>query len=103
MLDMSLIMNENNERLTGRISKLVESGGYGFIASPEKKFTKIFFHWSSLPDNVNFMELHKGQHVTFECSKYINREGTDKGWRATNILLEDEFKGIKEADTERIS
>jgi cold shock CspA family protein len=94
-------MNDT-ERLTGRITKLMEGGGYGFIASPEKKFTKIFFHWSSLPNDVNFLDLKKGQHVTFECSKYISEDGEDKGWRATKILLEDELKGIKEADVERI-
>lgn len=77
-------------RITGRITKLnSEDGqGWGFINSPSKKFTRIYFHWSALEPSVNFLELKIGDMLEFECMKYIDKiTGDDKGFRAFKIKV----------------
>lgn len=73
-------INEPEDRKTGRIIKLSDDG-WGFISSKEIKFTRIFFHWTSLKQNtLNFTQLKTGMQVEFTA-----REIADKGWRAIKI------------------
>ena len=74
------------KRIRGKIIK-VSPGGWGFISSKEIKFTRIFFHWTSLrQDTVKFADLKNGMKVEFTP---IEVEG--KGWRAIKInILPDE-------------
>lgn len=70
------------KRVMGKIIK-VSDGGWGFISSREVKFTRIFFHWTSLKQNtVNFTELKNGMKVEFTP---VEVEG--KGWRAIKIVV----------------
>lgn len=72
-----------DRRVTGKIIKISEDGGWGFISSKEVKFTRIFFHWTSLKQNtINFTELKNGMKVEFTP---IEVEG--KGWRAIKIVV----------------
>lgn len=74
------------KRLPGKIYKLVENKGYGFISSHEIPFTRIFFHWSQLsPETLNFTKLHKGMAVTF-----VPIELKERGWQALKIRVEPE-------------
>ena len=67
-------------RVRGKIIKVSE-GGWGFISSIDIKFTRIFFHWTSLKqDTLKFTELKNGMKVEFTP---IEVEG--KGWRAIKI------------------
>lgn len=69
-------------RVTGKIIKISDEG-WGFISSKEVKFTRIFFHWTSLKQNtINFTELKNGMKVEFTP---IEVEG--KGWRAIKIVV----------------
>jgi cold shock CspA family protein len=64
-----------DERVTGKIIKL-HPGGWGFISSKDIKFTRIFFHWSSLRQNTkNFTELKVGMRVEFTPSKARDNQG----------------------------
>ena len=74
-----------DKRVAGKIIK-VSDQGWGFITSKEIKFTRIFFHWTSLKqDTKKFTELKNGQKVEFTP---VEVEG--KGWRAIKIkVLED--------------
>lgn len=68
-------------RVVGKIIKVSGEGGWGFISSKEIKFTRIFFHWTSLKqDTLKFQELKNGMKVEFTP---IEVEG--KGWRAIKI------------------
>ena len=75
MTDTVLVAN----RLTGRITR-VDPRGWGFVASEDKPFTRIFFHWSALRPKHEFLSLQKGQFVSFELINY-----KDRGWRARDI------------------
>jgi cold shock CspA family protein len=67
-------------RAHGKIIKVSESG-WGFISSKDIKFTRIFFHWTSLKqDTLKFQELKNGMKVEFTP---IEVEG--KGFRAIKI------------------
>ena len=67
-------------RVKGKIIKVSE-GGWGFISSKDIKFTRIFFHWTSLKqDTLKFTELKNGMKVEFTP---IEVEG--KGFRAIKI------------------
>jgi len=76
------------ERIEGTISKIFDEegkGGFGFIASRAKPYTRIFFHWTALlPNTLNFKELTKGTKVRFDLVKF-----EDKGWRAIKIEVID--------------
>lgn len=82
-------LNESNEpvkpqekRITGKIIKISDDG-WGFISSKEIKFTRIFFHWTSLKqDTIKFQELRNGMKVEFTPV-----EVQDKGWRAIKIKV----------------
>lgn len=81
-------------RVVGKIIK-VSPDGWGFISSKEIKFTRIFFHWTSLrQDTLNFVNLKNGQRVEFTP---IEIEG--KGTRAIKIkVIEEEPIEIEEAE-----
>lgn len=69
-------------RVVGKIIKVSE-GGWGFISSKEIKFTRIFFHWTSLrQDTKKFDQLKNGDRVEFTP---IEVEG--KGTRAIKIKV----------------
>lgn len=70
------------KRVKGKIIK-VSDDGWGFISSKEIKFTRIFFHWTSLKqDTVKFQDLKNGMKVEFTPV-----EVADKGWRAIKIRV----------------
>ncbi len=73
-------------RVKGKIIK-VSDEGWGFISSKDIKFTRIFFHWTSLKqDTLKFQDLKNGMKVEFTPV-----EVQDKGWRAIKIrVLKDE-------------
>lgn len=77
------------ETATGRIMGLSEKG-FGFISSPDIKFTRIFFHWTALkPNTLNFTQLKLGMHVRFEPKNI-----PDKGIRAIKIeVIQNESEG----------
>lgn len=79
-----------DKRIVGKIIKVQHEKGWGFIASKEIPFTRIFFHWTSLnQDTAHFTELKKGMEVEFTPI-----ELTDKGVRAIKIdVLEPELPG----------
>jgi cold shock CspA family protein len=71
-----------DKRVTGKIIKVSEEG-WGFISSKDIKFTRIFFHWTSLKQGTrNFKDLKNGMKVEFTP---VEVEG--KGFRAIKILV----------------
>lgn len=71
-----------DKRIIGKIIK-VSDEGWGFISSKEVKFTRIFFHWTSLKqDTLKFQDLKNGMKVSF-----VAVEVQDKGWRAIKIMV----------------
>lgn len=72
-------------RVIGKIIKISDEG-WGFISSKEIKFTRIFFHWTSLrQDTHKFTELANKMLVEFTP---IEVEG--KGTRAIKIKVIEE-------------
>lgn len=72
----------DEKRVKGKIIK-VSDEGWGFISSKEIKFTRIFFHWTSLKqDTLKFQDLKNGMKVEFSPV-----EVQDKGWRAIKIRV----------------
>jgi len=71
-----------DKRVKGKIIKVSEQG-WGFISSKDIKFTRIFFHWTSLKqDTLKFQELKNGMKVEFTPVEVEN-----KGWRAIKIRV----------------
>lgn len=84
-----------DNRITGKIIK-VSDDGWGFIISQELKFTRIFFHWTSLKQNTKkFTELERGMKVTFTPV-----EVKDKGWRAIRIEVLPEKEELTHDETQ---
>lgn len=83
-------VSKGEKRVQGKIIKVSEDG-WGFISSKEIKFTRIFFHWTSLrQDTMRFQDLKNGLKVEFTP---VEVEG--KGWRAIKIkVLVDESKVV---------
>jgi cold shock CspA family protein len=83
-------MSESTDeiRATGKIIKVSDTG-WGFISSKDIKFTRIFFHWTSLvQDTLKFTELRNGMKVEFTP---VEVEG--KGFRAIRIrIIQDELQ-----------
>jgi cold shock CspA family protein len=72
----------NDRRVIGKIIK-VSDEGWGFISSKDIKFTRIFFHWTSLKqDTLKFTDLRNGMKVEFTPV-----EVQDKGFRAIKIVV----------------
>ena len=61
---------------TGKIKKLVNDRGFGFIADTDGR--EVFFHQSSLVE-VSFSDLAESQDVEFDV------ENSAKGPRAINV------------------
>ena len=81
-LQESIENKPEERRIIGKIIK-VSDQGWGFISSKDIKFTRIFFHWTSLKQNtINFSELKNGMTVEFTPI-----EMEDKGWRAIKITV----------------
>lgn len=73
---------KEEKRVLGKIIK-VSDDGWGFISSKDIKFTRIFFHWTSLKqDTLRFPDLKNGMRVEFTP---VEVEG--KGWRAIKIRV----------------
>lgn len=71
-----------DKRTVGKIIKLSREG-WGFISSKEIKFTRIFFHWTSLKqETLKFTELKNGMKVEFTPVEVEN-----KGIRAIRIQV----------------
>jgi cold shock CspA family protein len=86
MTETNTVTN-TDKKLIGRIVKLSEDG-WGFITSKDQKFTRIFFHWSSLTqDTLKFTELKVGMEVEFYSQKVEPTEDRpkQKGYRAIKI------------------
>lgn len=79
-----------DKRVVGKIIK-VSDEGWGFISSKDIKFTRIFFHWTSLKqDTLRFTDLKTAMKVEFTP---VEVEG--KGVRAIKIrVLQDEQKAV---------
>ena len=78
--DNTVATMTDETRVVGKIIK-VSAGGWGFISSKDIKFTRIFFHWTSLKqDTLKFQELKTGMKVEFTP---VEVDG--KGWRAIKI------------------
>lgn len=74
---------KEERRVIGKITKLQMEEGWGFISSKEIKFTRIFFHWSSLKqDTLKFPQLKTGMKVEFTPSEHA-----EKGTRAIKIKV----------------
>lgn len=74
-------------KIKGRIVKLSEDG-WGFITSKDQKFTRIFFHWSSLiQSTLKFTELKVGMDVEFISQEVKPTEArpNQKGFKAIQI------------------
>lgn len=72
----------DERRALGKIIKISDEG-WGFISSKEIKFTRIFFHWTSLrQDTLRFQDLRNGMQVEFTP---IEVDG--KGYRAIKIKV----------------
>ena len=71
-----------DRRVRGKIIKVSEDG-WGFISSKDIKFTRIFFHWTSLKqDTLRFQDLKNGMKCEFTPVEVV-----DKGWRAIKINI----------------
>lgn len=71
------------KRVVGKIFKIETEEGWGFITSKDIKFTRIFFHWTSLKqETLKFQELRHGMRVEFTP---VEVEG--RGWRAIRIVV----------------
>lgn len=85
-------MGKEEKRVQGKIIKVSEDG-WGFISSKDIKFTRIFFHWTSLrQDTLKFTDLKNGMKVEFTP---VEVDG--KGWRAIKIKVVDEAAPAKSA------
>lgn len=73
-------------RLQGKIARLVESRGYGFIRAEGKEY---FFHHTGL-ENTGMKQLAVGDDVSFEVD-----EGNPKGPRAESITLLRDPNGVR--------
>lgn len=80
--DSNVEVEKDSTRYIGKIIFLQEDRGWGFIASPDKPFTRIFFHWSALVQPLHFTNLTKGMKVEF-----FLKEDAERGWRAVKIRL----------------
>jgi len=79
---MSEIASATERRIEGKIIK-ISPEGWGFIISKEIKFTRIFFHWTSLKqETLNFQALKQGMIVEFTPVETEHR-----GYRAIKIVV----------------
>ena len=70
----------------GKIIKVQKEKGFGFIISPEHKFTKFFFHWTGLTQTTRpFTEIVEGMKVRFVPVMQSSNKEKDRGPRAIQI------------------
>lgn len=77
-----------NKQVTGKIVHINDDKGFGFITSPEIKFERIFFHWTSLVlETLKFTELKLNMKVKCEVYEVFptDEKPKQKGWRAIRI------------------
>lgn len=83
------------DTITGIITNIIhpdentnKKGGYGFIASPQLPYERIFFHWSGLrQDTLRFPQLEKKMKIEFNL-QYSEPSGTHEGgYRAIKIKV----------------
>jgi cold shock CspA family protein len=67
-------------RIAGKIARLVNAKGFGFI-TPAAGGAEAFFHRSSLRDGLLFEDLREGQPITFE-----DEPNPPKGRRASQVF-----------------
>ena len=93
-------LQQQHERVVGKIIKISDKG-FGFISSKEIKFTRIFFHWTSLrQDTLHFTKLRQGMMVEF-----TPRVVEGKGTRAIKIKVlpqVEELTADEQAEAEAI-
>lgn len=76
------LMENNNERIKGRITKVQNKEGWGFIYSDDRLFTRFHFSWSNLLHSTKeFTELRVDDMVEFTPMKDEN------GWHALKIKV----------------
>jgi hypothetical protein len=90
---------ENNKpeekEITGRITAIFDKG-YGFIISPDLKFTRIFFHWTALrQDTLRFDQIKKGMFCNFIAKEITDKEGV-KQMRAFKVKIITPVKPVNE-------
>lgn len=90
-----------NKQITGKIVHINDDKGFGFITSPEIKFERIFFHWTSLVlETLKFTELKLNMKVKCEVYEVFptDEKPRQKGWRAIKIevISNDKVKNIKD-------
>lgn len=74
--------NNNNERVIGRITKIQDKEGWGFIYSNDRLFIRFHFSWSNLLHSTKtFRELNVDDRVEFTPMKDEN------GWHALRIKV----------------
>ena len=64
--------------MQGKIEKVIQDRGFGFISTQEKE-DSIFFHKTQINSDLVFADLREGQDVQFEV------EETPKGLQAINV------------------
>lgn len=65
-----------------------KKGGFGFIASKQLPYERIFFHWSSLrQDTLRFPKLEKKMKVEFKLLYSEPFEEHEGGFTAVNIRV----------------
>lgn len=81
-------INDSQKKSEGKIIKVQHEKGFGFIISPEHKFTKFFFHWTGLVQNtMNFTAIKEGMKVRFVPIMEGSDKDKDRGPRAIQIEI----------------
>lgn len=71
------------KEIGGKIIKV--GAGWGFIGTPKVPYTRVFFHWTALPqDTLNFKDLEKGMKVNFTLTY---KEG--RGYTAVKVRVDE--------------
>lgn len=86
--DVIPLNTTESPRIVGKIIKLKEEEGWGFIVSPSLKFTRVFFHWSDLLAGKTFPELVHEDQVEFNYEKSYDKDTGDyMGLKAVKIKV----------------
>jgi cold shock CspA family protein len=76
------------EKIKGKIIYVNQERGWGFINSPDVKFTRIFFHWTGLEQATkHFTEVEKGMDVEFKLVQLSDEETGQNKFRAIKIKV----------------
>lgn len=75
-------------KVKGKIIYVNEEKGWGFINSPDVRFTRIFFHWTGLEQNtLHFTKIKKGMNVEFKLVQLEDPETKEMKHRAIKIKV----------------